>query len=178
MAKRGLPVGFNRLVMFRAKGSYGPFFQPARPGTAIKTTGNYYAPGAPGSGVSAVSLVLTDSTTVTVYFSGCVDISAVDGIEYQVDGGGWVEVLGIAEVSSSVWSFTTAEIAPTALLQWRYIGGEDSIVDCVETSDVGALSVQLVIEPEPVEDAVLLESGDAWLTEDDVGGSSFVLLEG
>lgn len=83
----------NRLLMMRAKGINGPFFQHTTPGTCVKSAGNYWAPGMPGAQVYIISAKTTDSggnvsqNHVTVCWSGLPD--AVDytvGADITING--------------------------------------------------------------------------------------------
>ena len=127
--------------------------------------------------------VVTDASTVTVTFQTCVSITGATGIEYRVNGGAWTEVAGVVEVSTTEYQF---DVTPTAILagdtvEWRYIGGSDTIQTCdTPAEDVGDLGPILVNNPLVLAgDFVLLETGgaDIVLVEEDTDGSAGVQTE-
>jgi hypothetical protein len=110
-------------------------FQPFRP----------FLAGASAVALAARSGVVLDANTVRVAFSQCVDIVAVTSIQVNIGGAGWEEVAAVASGADKVWEFTTTtDIAEGDSIEWQYLGGEDSIVDCVEAADVGPLGPKAV----------------------------------
>lgn len=107
-----------------------------------------YSPYLAGSGpteLRASSGQVLDVNTVRIRFSSCVDINATTGIQVNIASGGWETVATVASGSEKVWTFTTTTaIAEGDTVFWQYLGAEDSIVDCVETVDVGALEPKAV----------------------------------
>ena len=98
-------------------------------------------------GLSSRGVVLT-ANSVQVTFSSCVDITAVTGIQVNIDGAGWEVVAAVASGANTVWVFTTTStIAETDTVQWQYLGAVDSIVDCIGAIDVGALGPISVSNP-------------------------------
>ena len=170
----------NRLIMHRTKGLSGPNFQHAGGGVCIKGAGNYWAPGMPGSGPQAVYGVVIDPTTIQIRFTQCVVVSAVLGVEYQINGGVWAQATAFLEISSTEWQFTTGNIDPGDVISWRYIGGSNSIVDCEESEDIGDQGPIPVQNPLVLPgDFILLETGgmSIFLTEDDIDLSSGIEQE-
>ena len=132
---------------------------------------------------SASSGIVLDENTVVVTFDGCVVVSGTTGIEYRVNIGVWTEVAGYTEVAPSVWSF---DVTPTAILagdvvEWRYVGGYNSIQTCDDPAeDIGAQGPLLLNNPLVVAgDFILLETGgaDIVLVEEDTDGSAGVQTE-
>ena len=118
-------------------------------------------------GARATSGVVIDANTVEIRFSKCVSISANTGIEVDIDGAGFVQVTGNAKVSDTVWRFTTGTIMAGDTVQWRYVGGSNSIVDCDKAEDIGDQGVNVVND--------LMLEGNFWLLE--TGGRDIFLLE-
>jgi len=158
---------FPRLITPRLPGLSGAFFQPTGGAACIKGMGNYFGVGRPGSSPKAYLAVVEDATTLQVAFTRCVDIVATTGIQYQINGTGWVTVSAYNKVSDTVWEFTVGTLTGTDDIEWQYVGGNDSIVDCDEAADVG--DQYLVVYN------TLDIGGFAFLLE--TGGSDFILLE-
>ena len=135
-----------------------------------------YAPYLVSGGVTelrARSGIALDANTVRVTFSQCVDITDLTGIQVNIAGGGWEEVAAVASGSGTAWEFTTTTaIASGDSVEWQYLGAEDSIVDCVEAVDVGALGPITLSNP-LTGTYLLLESGDNLLLE----SGDLILLE-
>lgn len=122
-----------------------------------------------GCGPTGVVLAV-DAIRIT--FPSCVDIVATTGIEVNVGGAGWEAVASVSGGSDRVWEFeTTTEIAEGDVVLWQYLGAEDSIVDCTEAVDVGAIDPVTVRNP--------LDLTAPTLVSAEVGtvdGSTFVLV--
>jgi len=155
---KGIPP-VRRLVMHRARGLVGPFYQQVSQKANLHSTGAYYAPNGPGAGVRAYAGTIVDATHITIFFSGCVDISAVTGIEYKSGDGDWTEVTSVTG-SGTTWTFETGTLDPLEFIQWQAADG--SIVDCVEAESIGAQGPLTMAN-------VLLPSGDLLLLEDALG---------
>ena len=153
--------------MHRTKSLSGPFFQNTGGGVCIKSTGNYYAPGMPGAGVRAYAIDLVDPDRVRIYFSACVNAASFTGIETRVNNGVWQQVTGVVKVNDQIYTWQSATgFTGGDIVQWRYLGGTDSIVDCVDSEDIG--------EQGPLTEVAVL-AGDYILLE--TGGSDIILLE-
>ena len=152
----------------RLRMPFGPIMQKAGPGVWIKSQGNYFGVGAPGSGPQATSGLVVDANTIEIRFSQCVSVSGNLGIELQIDGGAWVQVIGNLKVDDTTYRFTPATaIEAGDDVRWRYVGGSNTIRDCEKAEDIGDQEI-------PVSNPLVLE-GDLVLLE--VGGKSLVLLE-
>lgn len=97
-----------------------------------------------GGGLSVRGLVL-DVQSIQITFSQCVDITDTTGIQVNIASGGWEEVAAVASGAEKIWEFTTTTaIAEGDSVEWQYLGGEDSIVGCVDAVDVGALGPKTI----------------------------------
>jgi hypothetical protein len=91
--------------------------------------------------VSVISGSITGVNAAQIVFNRCVSITDVSGIQVRINSGAWQTVAAIASGSLATWTFTTTgAIAEGDTVQWQYVGGADSIVDCHSSTDVGALA--------------------------------------
>ena len=166
------------LITPRLKMVYGPYYQAVTPILGIKGQGNYFGVGGPGAGPRAVAGIVLTETTIQIRFSLCVTISANTGIQYRLNGGTWTTVSGRSG-SDTTWVFTTATINPGDDVDWRYVGGSNSIRDCVDSEDIGNQQLNVVNPLVLAGDFVLLETGgmDIVLLEDDVAQEDGIKLE-
>lgn len=167
MAKRfRCPRPVNRLVMLRTRGLSGPLYQNTGK-ACVASIGSAHGAGGPLSGPKPASGIVTDATSIQITFTQCVNITGVTGIEYQINGGAWTQVTAVAKVSDTVWDFTVGTITAGDEVNWRYVGGSGTIVDCVDASDIGDQQI-------PVTNNLVL-AGNYILTEE--GGASILLVE-
>lgn len=116
-----------------------------------------------------------DGEGVTIFFNACVDINcgaALTGIQYRINGTApdWTIVAGCQKNADNEYEFSilpdVAELGD--VVEWRYVGGNDVILDCVEGNDVGDLG------PIILQDDALL--GGPFIAME-TGGSDIILLE-
>lgn len=138
----------------------------------------------PGSGPRPISGVVANPNEVIINFSQCVVISGVARIFIEIDGDSLVAASS-SKVTATQWKFTsTTTIEPGDVVQWRYIGGLDTIIDCKEGDDIaGDLEEMSIPVSNPLVlagDFILLETGgkDIVLLEDDIDASSGINTEG
>lgn len=176
MAKCLGPI--NPLVMMRGRGFVGPFFQRVGGGQCVTSLGNAYSTGGPLSGVSAIRGVVVTETTVDISFVPCVTSSGITGIEIGIEGV-WTPVSGAAQQSTTVVRYTVAAIDPGDVVQWRYLGGSDSLVDCDEGEDIAEQLVTVTNDLVLAGDFVLMQSGgmDIVLVQEDPDGTEGVEVQ-
>lgn len=150
----------NRLVMLRTRGLAGPFFQNVG-NVCVHSAGNSLAVGdAPRAYVGTV-----DGDTVVIYFSKCVDVISVTGIEASVNGGAWLGVSAPVELAETRWQFTLSVVTDGGdEVRWRSAGAGE-IKDCAgeDLNAQGPITLRNLQDPDLF---VMLESGDFFLTED------------
>lgn len=159
---------------------FGPIMQKAGPGVWVKSQGNYFGVGAPGSGPQATSGLVVDANTVEIRFSQCVSISGNTGIELQIDSGAWVQVTGYLKVDDTTYRFTSATVVEAGdVVRWRYVGGSDTIQGCESAEDIGDQEIPVSNPLVLAGNLVLLETGGTAivLLEDDIDQSNGVELE-
>lgn len=129
-----------------------------------------------------------DGSTLAITFGACVAIDcaggAVTGIEYRVntDSPDWTQVAGCTTISGTEYEFDTTPTVVQAgdVVEWRYVGGSGTIVDCNEAEDVGDLGPIILNNPLVLAGGfVLLETGgaDIALVEDDTDDTAGIQLE-
>lgn len=129
-------------------------------------------------GVRVYAGEVVDETTVGVYINPCVTVSGVTGIEVRVNQDVWAQVTAHSCPQQNYCQFTTVQtIAPGDLVEWRYLGGSNTIVDCEEGLDVGPL--QTVCNNDLGADLglLLLEDNGFFLLEDDIDGTTGLEME-
>ena len=92
-----------------------------------------------------VRAVALSPTGIEVTFSQCVSVGALTGIEYQINGGSWVQVTGETKMTDTVYRFVVSGISLGDTVLWRYVGGSGSIVDCNAAADVGDLQAPVTV---------------------------------
>jgi len=124
------------LLMLRARGVTGAFFQRVGARTCATSAGNYL--GSVGGVSRAIRGLISDSTTLTITFSDCVIIAGATGFEYQIGDGSWTAVSAVAEADppgdGTTWEFTTGAIPDLTEVRWRMAEGAATSCD-VEVED-------------------------------------------
>lgn len=177
MRCRGRP---NRILMLGQPGLSGALMQNMGNGTCMKGTGNFRAPGRPGSGPKAVQGIVLNETTVQIRFTQCVNVATPGTCEIQIDGGAWTPCTNAVDAGAGkLWDFTVATINPGETVIWRYVSGSSGVVDCEESIDIGDQQVNVDNSLVLAGDFILLESGgmDIILLEDDVADTEGIQLE-
>ena len=167
----------NRLLMMRTPGLVGPFWQNTGK-HCVRTQGAYFGPGGGGSGPRAVHGIVDTATSITVNFTQCVNITAATGIEYSIDGGAWAAVTSPTG-SGTTWSFTIGTVVAGEEVRWRYTAGSDTIVDCIDSEDIGNQQLTLSNTVPLLGDFIVLETGgaDIILVEEDIAATDGVQKE-
>lgn len=149
------PWPINRLLMLRTRGLTGPFYQHAAQATCVKTVGNAHGAGGPLNAlVVPISARTVDESTFRVWLNPCVDYQDdTTGIEYRINGGAWTEAAGVAQITDQILEIDIAPdvIAFGDVVEWSYIGGSDTLLDCGEGNDIGDRGIaveNLIPEPE------------------------------
>ena len=166
-------AGLRALHMPRSKNAFGPFFQSFGP-SCIKGTGNFYAPGMPGSGPQAIrGVVEANGVTISISWTQCVQ----DGNACATPRGMTVTRLPSEDLPITAVFYVdegkriVVQVGPTIEAGDEIVWSYDDSGGCIESCDGEPIGDQGPINV----DNPLVLAGDFILTEE--GGSSIILVE-
>jgi hypothetical protein len=160
------PRPVNRLVMHRARGLVGPFYQNTGR-TCLHSNGFAFSPGGALAGIKAILAETSGTSSIRVTFNQPVDAGDVAGVGIIINGAAPVFATGATQESSTVWVFEfPVTINFGDVLYWDYTGS--GITD--------ASTGEPIPSPQrlPVQNLVVFK-GDGILLE--VGADQFILTE-
>lgn len=178
-------AGLRALHMPRSKNAFGPFFQSFGP-SCIKGTGNFYAPGMPGSGPQALRGVVEDNgVTLSIYWTQCVQ----DGNACATPRGMTVTRLPSEDLPITAVFYVddgkrlVVQVGPTIDPGDEIVWSYDDSGGCIESCDgepIGDQGPIYIDNPLALDGYfILLESGgmDIVLVEEDTADTDGITLE-